>query len=237
METQTEIKPRRILNVLIACEESQTECIAFRSLGHNAFSCDIQKCRKSGNPHWHINGDATPYLDGETKFMTQAGDNVRLTHWDLIVAHPPCTYLCRLTNSIMYKEPTIHVHTVKGWLDVNMHRWQNLKKGRAFFFHCLAADAPFVAVENPVPMKIADLPHPDCYACPSWYGEKYTKKTCYWLRNLPPLMACVEHPSPKSYHDASTGKYRSRTLQGLAAALAKQWSDFILAEYDKTGST
>lgn len=103
MEQNTEIlnvtKPRRCLNVLIACEESQAECSAFRALGHRAFSCDIQKCRKSGNPYWHIQGDVTPYLEGETTFKVQAGVIVKLTHWDLIIAHPPCTYLCKCLNT------------------------------------------------------------------------------------------------------------------------------------------
>lgn len=234
MQTQTDTKPRRILNVLIACEESQAECSAFRALGHNAFSCDVQPCRKSGNPHWHIQGDVSPYMEGKTMFETQAGDYEMVTHWDLIIAHPPCTYLCRLSSCQMYKEPTMHVHTIKGWRDVNVFRWNYMKKGRAFFFKCLAADAPFVAVENPVPMEIANLPHPDAYACPSWYGVKYTKKTCYWLRNLPPLMGGTEYPNPKSFVGTSRGKYRSRTFPQLANALANQWSTFILDEYDKT---
>lgn len=233
MEIPSEPIPRRRLNVLVACEESQAECMAFRSLGHQAFSCDIQPCRKTGNPHWHIQGDVTPYLEGQTYFITQAGDSVLLSHWDLIIAHPPCTYLCKLSSCQMYKEPAIRVHTIKGWLNVNIERWQNLKKGRAFFFKCLAGDAPYVAVENPIPMEIADLPRPDAFACPSWYGVKYTKKTCYWLRNLPPLMAGVEYPEPKSYVNASRGKYRSRTFPELANALADQWSRYILDEIDR----
>lgn len=236
MEQNTEIlnvtKPSRSLNVLIACEESQAECSAFRALGHRAFSCDIQKCRKSGNPYWHIVGDVTPYLEGETTFKVQAGVIVKLTHWDLIIAHPPCTYLCKLSSSHLYRNANLDVHTIKGWCKVNADRWQDLKKGRAFFFKYLAADAPFVAVENPIPMQIANLPHPNAYACPSWYGVKYTKKTCYWLRNLPPLIAGTEYPNTKSFVGASRGKYRSRTFPQLAMALAKQWSEYILDEYE-----
>ena len=231
-DKQCEVQPRRVLNVLVACEESQSECMAFRSLGHNAYSCDIQPCRKTGNPHWHIKGDVTPFLEGQTDFVTQCNDLIHLTHWDLIIAHPPCTYLCKLSSPLMYKEPTLRVHTIKGWREVNIERWKNMKKGRAFFFKCLAADAPFVAVENPIPMEIANLPRPNAFACPSWYGVKYTKKTCYWLRNLPPLMAGIEYPNPKSYVGANRGKYRSRTFPQLAAALATQWSNYILDEYD-----
>lgn len=231
MET-SKVIPQRILNVLIACEESQAECLAFRSLGHRAYSCDIQPCRKTGNAHWHIQGDAIPYLEGKTNFVTQLGDNIQLTHWDLIIAHPPCTYLCKVSCCQLYKEPKVRVFTIKGWREVNIERWQNLKKARQFFYKCLAADAPFVAVENPIPMRIANLPPPNGYACPSWYGVKYTKKTCYWLRNLPPLIGGIEYPNPKSFVTRSRGKYRSRTFPQLAHAIAEQWSTYILDEYD-----
>lgn len=231
-ETTEKKQPRRILNVLVACEESQAECNAFRAIGHRAFSCDIQQCRKGGNPSWHIVGDVTPYLQGKTTFTTQAGDNIELTHWDLVIAHPPCTYLCKLSSCQLYQDATFRAHTIKGWRTENADRWANLKKARQFFYACLAADAPFVAVENPIPMRIADLPQPNAYACPSWYGVKYTKKTCYWLRNLPPLIAGAEYPTPKSFVGASRGKYRSQTFPQLAHAIATQWSSYILDEYD-----
>ena len=219
---------QKILNILIACEESQAECEAFRNLGHNAYSCDIQPCRKGGHPEWHIHGDVTPLLAGETDFTTSDGKKHHVPFWHLIIAHPPCTFLCKLSSCQLYKEPTIRVHTVKGWKNVNIQRWQNLKKGREFFFKCLAAKAPFVAVENPVPMKIAELPKPNAYACPSWFGVKYTKKTCYWLKGLPPLMGGAEYPNPKSFVERSRGKYRSRTFPQLAQAIAEQWSTYIL---------
>lgn len=223
--------PSRVLNVLIACEESQAECLAFRALGHNAFSCDIQPCQKTGNPHWHIHGDVTPYLNGRTDFITQAGDYVKLTKWDLIIAHPPCTYLSKVGSPFMRAEPCRWVNTYAGEHLVNVERWEKLLKGREFFFKCLAADAPFVAVENPIPMKIAGLPRPSAYACPSWFGVKYTKKTLYWLKNLPPIFAEIDYPNPKCFHTASRGKYRSRTFPQLAEALARQWSNFILKTY------
>lgn len=93
------------LNILIACEESQAECSAFRELGHNAFSCDIQPCKKKGNPDWHILGDVTPLLGGLTKFTTQSGCTVEVSRWDLIIAHPPCTYLCKMGSVHMRHEP------------------------------------------------------------------------------------------------------------------------------------
>ena len=224
---------RKVLNVLIACEESQAECKAFRELGHNAYSCDVQKCRKSGNSDWHIHGDVRPYLHGETSFVTQSGKRRKVRQWDLIIAHPPCTYICRVSSCQLYKEPVTPCIVDGEEIVANEERIEAMRKGRKFFLECLGAKTPYLAVENPVPMKLAKLPKPDCFADPSWYGVKYTKKTCYWLRNLPPLMAGVSYANPKSYVNYSRGKYRSRTFPQLAEAIAKQWSSYILDEFKR----
>lgn len=226
--TQRARRRTRTLNVLIVCEESQAECIAFRRLGHRAFSCDIQKARY--HDEWHILGDATPYLMGTTQFKTADGKKHRLTHWDLIIAHPPCTYLCKVSSLWLY-------HAADRWatingkrVQINTERWEAMKRAREFFYLCLAAKAKYVAVENPLPMSAAQLPKPSTFVHPSWFGVKYTKKTLYWLRNLPPVMPTIEHPSPKQYVRCSRGKYRSRTFPQVANALARQWSDYILDE-------
>lgn len=99
--------------------------------------------------------------------------------------------------------------------------------GRSFFMECLNADAPFVAVENPLPMALTELPKPSCFVQPFWFGEKYSKKTLYWTKNLPPIMAESEHPAPKQFVRSSRGKYRSRTFPGVARALAKQWGSYV----------
>lgn len=228
---------RRKLNILIACEESQAECRAFRELGHKAFSCDIQPCLPSGNPDWHIHADVTPFLEGKTKFRTQSGKRCTVAQWDLIIAHPPCTYLCKLSATILYKEP-VEVCTCLGkTIMANWKRVEGLKKGREFFFRCLNAKAHYLAVENPIPMRLAQLPRPSCYADPSWFGVKYTKKTCYWLRNLPPIMPGTTHPHPRSYVYSSRGKYRSRTFPPLARAIAEQWSAYILNDMQRARQT
>lgn len=211
--------PARALYVLIACEESQAECIAFRELGHIAYSCDIQPCRPKGHPEWHIHHDVTPFLNGLCHFFTQDGTHHVVPRWDLIIAHPPCTYLCR-ASAVQMK--------IKGRID--FRRWCNILTARNFFYLCLNAQADFVAVENPIPLKRAKLPPPSCYLEPSWFGVKYTKKTLYWLKNLPPIVPEIEYPNPKSFVYASRGKYRSRTFPQVARALARQWSDFILRE-------
>ena len=213
------MKPSQI-NVLIACEESQAECIAFRALGFNAYSCDIQKARY--NPKHHIMGDVTPYLDGRTWFKTQDGHRHRLSKWHLIVAHPPCTYLCKISS----------VHLIKNGV-IDEERLHQMEIARDFFYNCLRAQADYVAVENPLPMKRAGLPKPSCFIQPSWYGVKYTKKTLYWLRNLPPLLPTLIYPNPKEFVRASRGKYRSRTFPQVAQAMAEQWGKYILNEYNK----
>ena len=223
----------RKLCVLIACEESQAECEAFREIGHLAFSCDIQECKPKGHPEWHIHGDVTPYLFGETSFKTQDGKRHKVKQWDLIVAHPPCTYICKLSSCQLYKPITGKAVLNGKLVECNVERAEAMMKGRAFFLMCLKAKAPYLAVENPIPMRAAQLPRPNAFACPSWYGVKYTKKTCYWLRNLPPLFAGEQHPHPRSYVNSSRGKYRSRTFKPLAEALAKQWSEYIIEDMKK----
>ncbi len=228
---------RKILNVLIACEESQAECRAFRELGHKAFSCDIQPCLPSGNPYWHIQGDVTPLLHGDTAFKVQAGFLRCVPRWDLIIAHPPCTYLSKVSSPLMYKEPLEPIDCNGEQLMLNRTRYDSMIKGREFFYECLNANAPYVAVENPIPMRMARLPRPSCYAHPSWYGVKYTKKTCYWLKNLPPLMPTIEYPNPREFHRASRGKYRSRTFPQMAEAIAEQWSNYILNDMKRARQT
>lgn len=205
----------RHLNVLIACEESQAECDAFRKLGHNAFSCDLQKCRRGGHPEYHIRGDVTQFLQGVTQFRTMDGRHHHLSRWHLIIAHPPCTYLCKVSS----------VQLMKGGV-IDPDRLEKMMQAREFFFRCLNADAPFVAVENPLPMARANLPKPSCFVQPFWFGEPYSKKTLYWTKGLPPLMADAQAIDIKQFCHASRGKYRSRTFPKVADAIARQWGDW-----------
>lgn len=220
------------LHVLIACEESQAECIAFRELGCLAYSCDIQPCRRDGHPEWHILGDVTALLDGETTFRTMDGEEHCVPRWDLIVAHPPCTYLCKCGSPWLRKDANFWAYAAGRRIYVNEHRWFQLQAARQFFFKCLRAHAYYVAVENPLPMAAAELPPASCFVDPSWYGVKYSKKTLYWLRGLPAPMAEYIYPNPKCYVRASRGKYRSRTFPALARAIARQWVEFIQSDLD-----
>lgn len=212
-------KPKDI-NVLIACEESQAECNAFLALGFNAYSCDIQPCLPKGNPSRHIMQDVSPLLDNsQTIFYTLDGQRHQVSKWHLIIAHPPCTYLCKAGSIHMWKDGQIVPQ-----------RLAKMYEAREFFYKCLNAKADYLAVENPIPMKRAQLPPPSCFIHPSWFGVKYTKKTLYWLKKLPPLMAQIEYPEPKQFVRASRGKYRSRTFPQVAKAIAEQWGSWILSE-------
>lgn len=213
--------PKRI-NILIACEESQRECIAFRERGFNAYSCDIQKC-SGKHPEWHIMGDVSRYLTGMAQFSTQDGKRHHLAKWHCIIAHPPCTYLCKAGSVWM-------VH--KGVIDPV--RFNMMLEARKFFMRCLSASAYYVAVENPRPMKRAELPKPSAQVSPHNFGNKYSKATYYWLRNLPPLMFGVQLAGkPKCFVKSSRGKYRSRTFPEIAKAIAEQWGDYILNDLNK----
>lgn len=213
---------RKVLNVLIACEESQAETMAFRAIGHRAFSCDLQPCRRGTPKSTHIIDDVRNLFGEQLRFKTEDGKHHQVKHWDLIVAHPPCTYICKASSPNMVKN---------GILDEE--RFKKMTEAVAFFKLCLSAPAKYVAVENPLPMARAQLPPPSCFIQPSWFGVKYTKKTLFWLKNLPPLMPTLEHPKPKEYVRASRGKYRSRTFPQVAQAMAIQWSEFILDDMRK----
>lgn len=210
------------LRVLICCEESQAECKAFRELGHEAYSCDIQPVRPGGNIQWHIISDARKLLHGQKRFYTQ--DNIQhvIPGWDLIISHPPCTYLCKVGAVHMWRDGQIV-----------QERYDEMIKAREFFLECYNTDAAYyIAVENPLPMALAKLPKPSCFIHPSWFGVKYTKKTLYWTKNLPPIMSQLIFPNAQSFVHASRGKYRSRTFPQVAKALALQWSNYI--QYDKS---
>lgn len=210
------------INVLIACEESQVECKAFRDAGFNAFSCDVQHPHKRANISWHIIGDVTPLLQGQTTFRTMDNKTHRLEKWHLIIAHPPCTYLCKVGSVWMHKD-----------VQVDQDRLAKMMQAREFFMICYDAVADYVVVENPLPMARANLPKPSCFVQPFWFGHPYSKKTLYWLRNLPPLMPEKEIANFKEYVRSSRGKYRSRSFLGIANAMVKQWGKFILDELNK----
>lgn len=208
------------LNVLIVCEESQAVCREFRKLGHRAFSCDLQKC-SGGMPEWHIIEDCTRLLNGFCMFRTSDGKKHRQAkQWDLIIAHPPCTYLTKAGAQLMFPNG-----------ELNQERYRKAMEARELFMAILNAECEHIAIENPVPMKICKLPKPTTYVQPFEFGHPYSKKTLLWLKNLPPLFPTVMCSNWSSYTAKKRlAKSRSKTFQGIAQAMAEQWSEYITKE-------
>lgn len=215
------------MNILVACEESQAVCIEFRKLGHNAFSCDIQEC-SGGHQEWHICGDCLPLLNGNCAFETMDREKHCIDgRWDMIIAHPPCTYLSNCGARFLYP---------KGKL--NEERYKKGLYAKEFFMKCLNADCDKICVENPIPSKIYNLPKCSQIIHPYMFGHPYTKRTCLWLKGLPILMAtdivvpektwCPSFTSRFKGTDKNKGvqhtaKGRSKTFSGIAKAMATQW--------------
>lgn len=221
--------------ILVACEESQEVCKAFRAKGHNAFSCDIMEC-SGGHPEWHIMGDAlkiiNPNVFGEIEFITADGKSHTIRgKWEMIIAFPPCTYLSNAGACRLYPK--------KG--QINMERYQKGMEAKEFFLKFLNADCPRIAVENPVSSSVFQMPKHTQEIQPYMFGHPYTKKTRLWLRGLPELRAtdpvkpvgpyCPAGTSRKDrskYGSAKRGedaKNRAKTFQGVARAMADQWGD------------
>lgn len=229
------------MKVLVACEESQTVCKAFRELGHEAYSCDIQE-PSGGHPEWHILGDVLKIINpieitdvakqdmcSGIEFCTMDGRYHFIERWDMLIAHPPCTYL---TNAGAVRM------RVKG--QIQQDRFEKAVEAKAFFMRFYEADCEKIAIENPTPMKIVGLPPYTQAIQPYQFGHPYSKRTCLWLKGLPPLQPTeiVENHEPyvnggcKDAH----GNYRrfqgrkerdprtrSLTFPGIAKAWAEQW--------------
>lgn len=197
------------MRVLVACEFSGIVRDAFAARGHDAWSCDLLPTERPGH---HIQGDVLEVLD---------------QGWDLMIAHPPCTFLansgCR-------------------WLFEKEGRWEQLAAAAAFFRALWTADIERIAIENPMPHKWAVERIGSKYSQitqPYYFGERQKKATCFWLKNLPPLMstAMMSLPRPgtteaKQWESIwreppgpDQAKNRSRTFPGIARAMAEQWSE------------
>ena len=197
------------MKVLIACEESQAVCKAFREKGHEAYSCDIQDC-SGGHPEWHIKGDVLPLLKEK---------------WDLIIAHPPCTFLSNAGARFLYP---------KGVL--NEERLAKGMEAKEFFMTLYNADCPRIAVENPIPSKVYGLPEYTQTIQPWMFGHPVQKKTCLWLKGLPLLQPTDIVPEGQRQSTKVAGnwfnkggkdrqKNRAKTFEGIAKAMAEQWGN------------
>lgn len=213
------------MKVLVACEESQRVCVAFRKRGHEAYSCDIMDC-SGGHPEWHIKDDVLNHLD---------------EGWDLIIAHPPCTYLTIAGNRYF---------NVKKYGEKAVERCKKREDALNFFMKIAKAPCNKIAIENPVGYVNTHYRKPDQIIQPYQFGHPVSKKTCLWLKGLPCLKPTkivkpeIIHSGGKSggysgnswhavdengkiipWDDPRTAIERSKTFEGIAEAMAEQWGD------------
>lgn len=212
------------MRVLIACEESQAVTKEFRKLGHEAFSCDILPC-SGGHPEWHYQQDVFEVIN---------------MGWDLMIAHPPCTYLAASGAGWMYNKDGTR----------NEERYQNQMDGLEFVHKLMDASIARIAIENPISVISTYIREPDQIVHPWQFGDEAEKSTCLWLKNLPMLVPTKIVGKGEMYEwiDGKTGKIkrqplwyyqalsksktpqerrtlRSKTFEGIARAMAEQWSD------------
>lgn len=227
------------MRVLVACEESQAVTIELRKLGHEAYSCDLVPCT-GGHPEWHIMGDALKVINGNCLFGTQddAIHEIK-TKWDMIIAHPPCTYLTNGGAVRMFRKETKEFPPYGTFQMVNVERLKQGMLARDFFMAFMNADCDRIAIENPIPMSVYMIKPADQVIQPYEYGDPYSKKTCLWLKGLPLLQPTdvlseyqpfinggggrMERANYKGKTFANGGCARSKTFPGIAKAMAEQW--------------
>jgi hypothetical protein len=213
------------MKILVACEESQAITKEFRALGHEAYSCDILPCT-GGHPEWHLQGDVFGFID---------------QGWDLMVAHPPCTFLS--------VSGARHLYNKDG--SKNLARYQSQREALDFVQKLMDCEIPRIAIENPVSVISSQIRKPDQIVQPWMFGDSASKTTCLWLKNLPKLVATnvVDKGDFKEWIDKKSGKVkrqatwyydalinaktpeerrslRSKTFKGIAQAIASQWGIF-----------
>jgi site-specific DNA-cytosine methylase len=214
------------IRVLVACEESQAVTKAFREIGHEAFSCDLQEC-SGGHPEWHFCEDVFEVIKREPKF-------------DLMIAHPPCTYLSVSGAGWLYNKDGTRNET----------RYKNQMDALEFVHALMDVDIDRIAIENPISVISSYIREPDQIIQPWMFGDKAQKSTCLWLKNLPKLIPSniVDKGEFFEWTDSKTGKQkkqpmwyylafceaktpeerrraRSKTFPGIAKEMANQWGD------------
>ena len=210
------------MKVLVACEESQAVTKELRKLGHEAFSCDLLPC-SGGHPEWHYQQDVFEVID---------------KGWDMMIAHPPCTFLAVSGARWLYNKDG----------SKNEERWKNQAEALDFVQRLMDAPIDKIAIENPISVISSNIRKPDQIIQPFMFGDKAQKSTCLWLKNLPLLESTdivekgefiefiskkgVKKKQPKWYFDALKNAktpaerrtLRSKTFKGIAEAMAKQWT-------------
>ncbi len=227
------------MKVLIACEESQRITIEMRKLGNECYSCDIDE-PSGGHPEWHINQDVLPLLNGNCEFTTMDGVFHKIEgEWDLIIVHPPCTYLTVSGNRWF---------NVEKYGDKARERMCLREEAYDFFMKFVNAKCVRIAIENPVGYMNTHYRKPDQIIQPYQFGDPERKTTCLWLKNLPKLIptdivnpnitnSTTGHSGYSSWHmdmqyigksKKEHSKMRSKTFPGIAKAIAEQWDNLTL---------
>jgi hypothetical protein len=210
------------MKILVACEESQAVTKELRKLGHEAFSCDLLPC-SGGYPEWHYQQDVFEVID---------------KGWDMMIAHPPCTFLAVSGARWLYNKDG----------SKNEERWKNQAEALDFVQRLMDAPIDKIAIENPISVISSNIRKPEQIIQPWMFGDKAQKSTCLWLKNLPLLEPTdivekgefiefiskkgVKKKQPKWYFDALKNAktpeerrtLRSKTFKGIAEAMAKQWT-------------
>ena len=226
-----------IVKILVACEESQTVCKAFRTRGHEAYSADILE-PSGGHPEWHILGDVLPLINGRCKFRTMDGTEHEIAgRWDMLIAFPPCTFLTVTGNRWF---------NVEKYGEKAIRRIQNRVDALEFFMKFASADCERIAIENPVGIVSTHWRKPDQIIQPYQFGHKARKKTCLWLKGIDLLKptkivdcgeilpggysvgACANYARDENgkiipWNDPRTARARSKTFPGVGNAMASQW--------------
>ena len=222
------------MKVLVACEESQVVCKAFREKGHEGYSCDIQEC-SGGHPEWHIMQDVVPLLNGNCEFETVDGTKHEIDDkWDLIIAHPPCTYMSKAGARWMFPKAG----------EIDWERYALAMEAKEFFMAFYNCECEKVVIENPVPLKCVELPEPTQKIQPYEFDDKnehpYSKATLLWIKGVPKLRPTTPRNKPiGTWMPSNTGgfsrgqgggrgiahdkKTASKTFSGIAWAMAEQW--------------
>jgi hypothetical protein len=210
------------MKILVACEESQAVTKELRKLGHQAFSCDLLPC-SGGHPEWHFKQDVFEVIK---------------QGWDMMIAHPPCTFLAVSGARWLYNKDG----------SKNIERWKNQADALEFVQKLMDAPINKIAIENPISVISSNIRKPDQIIQPYMFGDKAQKSTCLWLKNLPKLVPTdivdkgefiefiskkgVKKKQPKWYFDAlkdaktpaERRTLRSKTFKGIAEAMATQWT-------------
>lgn len=220
------------IKILVACEESQAVTKELRRLGHEAYSCDIELC-SGGHPEWHIRDDCLYLLNGYCEFKTSDGGLHSISErWDMILAFPPCTKTTNAGARHLFADGKL-----------NIKRYYDGLCGKALFTAIISADCERIAVENPTPSAIFNYPAPTQVIQPYQFGDKATKRTCLWLKGLPPLYPQneTERPVYREFKQKNgkirktcwemeqrggkeRAKIRAKTFPGVARAMAEQWA-------------